>query len=128
MVVTKTESHIIKPSNKFYKLLREKGQIAKNIYNHANYLVRQEFVNNGKWLRYVQVEKLLKTDSDYPDYWELELANSSQQILRDLDSNWKSFFKSIKDWAKHKDKYTGRPKLPKYIKKDGVKEFALTTN
>lgn len=48
MVVTKTESHIIKPSNKFYKLLREKCHIAKNIYNHANYLVRQEFVNNGK--------------------------------------------------------------------------------
>ena len=128
MIVTKTESHIVKPSNEFYKLLKSKCHIAKNIYNHANYLIRQEFVNSGKWLRYVQVEKLLKQNLDYPDYWELELANSSQQILRVLDKNWVSFFKSVKDWSKHKTKYTGKPKLPKYLKKDGLKEFTLTTN
>lgn len=36
-----------------------------------------------------------------------------------LDQNWKSFFKAIKDWGKNKEKYLGKPRLPKYKKKDG---------
>ena len=46
-------------------------------------------------------------------------AQTAQQTLRLLDKNWKSFFKSIKDWSKNKSKYLGKPKMPKYLKKDG---------
>ena len=108
-------------------MLEEKCHVAKNIYNHGNYLIRQEFTKNGKWLRYIEVEKLVKNNIEYPDYWEWNLANSGQQVLRRLDKNWKSFFASIKDWKKNPSKYTGMPKLPKYLKKDGLTEFALTT-
>lgn len=109
-------------------MLVDKCHHAKNIYNHGNYIIRQEFINNGKWLRYTKVEQLVKSDDIYTDYWDWNLANSGQQVLRQLDRNWKSFFNSIKDWTKHKDKYLGKPKLPKYLKKDGLCEFALTTN
>lgn len=128
MLVQRTEQHIIDRQSKWYKLLIEKCHQAKNIYNHGNYLIRQEFTKNGKWLRYIKVEQLVKNDKVYTDYWDWNLANSGQQVLRQLDRNWKLFFKSIKDWKIHKDKYTGRPKIPKYLKKDGVLEFALTTN
>jgi len=109
-------------------MLELKCHQAKNIYNHGNYIIRQEFIKNGNWLRYATVEKLVKTDETYTDYWDWNLANSGQQVLRQLDKNWKSFFNSIKDWSKNKNKYLGRPKLPKYLKKDGLCEFALTTN
>ena len=128
MQVKRIERHIINKQNKWYKLLENKCYIAKNIYNHANYLIRQTFVKTNKYLTYKEVEKLLHDDIEYPDYWDLGLANSSQQILRVLDRNWKSFFKSIKDWKSHPEKYLGRPKLPKYKKKNGLKEFALTYN
>lgn len=128
MQVKRIERHIINRQNKWYKLLENKCYIAKNIYNHANYLIRQTFVKTNKYLTYKEVEKLLHDDIEYPDYWDLGLANSSQQILRVLDRNWKSFFKSIKDWKSHPEKYLGRPKLPKYKKKNGLKEFALTYN
>lgn len=128
MLVQRTEHHIIDRQSKWYNILKEKCHQAKNIYNHGNYLIRQEFINNGKWLRYTDVEHLVKTDDVYTDYWSWNLANSGQQILRQLDKNWKSFFSSIKDWTKHKNKYLGRPKLPKYLKKDSLCEFALTTN
>lgn len=36
-------------------------------------------------------------------------------------------FASIKDWKKNPSKYKGMPKLPKYLKKNGLTEFALTT-
>lgn len=127
MVVRRVEKHIINREHKYFSLLLDKCHVAKNIYNHANYLIRQEFINNGKYLGYEEIEKLLHNDLEHPDYWDWNLANSSQQVLRVLDKNWKSFFKSIKDWTKHPEKYTGRPKLPKYIKKNGYKEFSLTT-
>lgn len=127
MLVQRIEQHIINRQSKWYKMLEEKCHIAKNIYNHGNYLIRQEFTKNGKWLRYIEVEKLVKNNTDYPDYWEWNLANSGQQVLRRLDRNWKSFFTSIKDWKKNPSKYKGMPKLPKYLKKDGLTEFALTT-
>ena len=127
MTVKRVEKHIINREHKYFSMLLDKCHTAKNIYNHANYLIRQEFINNGKYLGYREIEKLLHDDLEHPDYWDWDLANSSQQVLRVLDKNWKSFFKSIKDWAKHPEKYTGRPKLPKYIKKNGYKEFALTT-
>ena len=127
MLVQRTEQHIIDRQSIWYKILMEKCHRAKNIYNHGNYLIRKEFINNGKWMQYIEVEQLVKNDDTYTDYWDWNLANSGQQVLRQLDRNWKSFFKSIKDWKVHKDKYTGRPKLPKYLKKDGVLEFSLTT-
>lgn len=54
-------------------------------------------------------------------------AQSAQQTLRLLDTNWKSFFKSIKDWSKNKDKYTGKPRLPRYKPKDS-KMVLIVTN
>ncbi len=88
---------------------------SNNLYNEGNYLVRQEFINNGNWLRYNQ---LYHQVNDSQDYRALP-AQSSQQILRLLDNNWKSFFNAINDRKKHPEKYQGRPKLPKYRKKNG---------
>ena len=109
-------------------MLMQKCHQAKNIYNHGNYLIRQKFIKEGLWLHYIELDQLLKNDLEYPDYWDWDLANSSQQVLRQLDENWKSFFSAIKNWKEHSDKYTGRPKIPTYLKKDGVIEFTLTTN
>ena len=126
-IVKRVEKHIINREHPYFPMLIDKCHEAKNIYNHANYIIRQEFINNGNWLRYDDIEQMLHDDMEYPDYWNWNLANSSQQVLRVLDKNWKSFFKAIKEYNKNPEKFTGRPKLPKYIKKNGYKEFALTT-
>ena len=126
--VTRVERHIIGREHRYFPMLQEKTHIAKNIYNHGNYLIRQKLFDFGLWMRYQEVEKLLHDDLDYPDYWDWDLANSSQQVLRQLDKNWKSYFKSIKDYKKNPEKYTGKPRIPKYLPKDGYCEFALTAN
>lgn len=99
---------------------------SKNLYNHANYLVRKEFIENNKWLRYQDLDKLLKKDINYPDYKNMPTAQCAQQTLQLLDRSWKSFFSSIKDWSKNKGKYSGKPKLPKYKRKDGQFMLVLT--
>lgn len=126
MIVQQVEKHIIKKNNSYYDMFCEFTHQAKNLYNHANYLVRKTFIETGRWLRYYQLDKLLKQDLDYPDYKNMPNAQCAQQTLRLLDANWNSFFKSIKDWSKNKDNYLGKPKLPKYKSKDGQMVLVVT--
>lgn len=126
MIVQRVEKHIIKQNNSYYSMLDEFCFKSKNLYNFANYQIRQEFCKNNNYITYNQMDKLLKQDNMDYDYRNMPVAQSSQQCLRLLDKNWKSFFKAIKDWSKHKDKYTGRPKLPKYLPKNGRNILILT--
>ena len=93
--------------------------LSKNLYNLANYYVRQEFFYLGNWLRYYDLWYIL---NDKEPYKKLP-SQTAQQILKLLDKNWKSFFNSIKEWKEHPKKYQGRPKPPKYKKKNG--EFII---
>ena len=124
--MNRVEKHIIKPNNKYYSLLDEFCYKSKNLYNCANYIIRQEFVNNGKWIRYNDLDKLLKQEGNNFDYKNMPISSSSQQCLKLLDGNWKSFFQSIKDYRKNPNKYLGRPKLPKYKSKNGRNVLILT--
>lgn len=124
--MNRVEKHIIKSNNKYYSLLDEFCYKSKNLYNYANYTVRQEFINNGKWIRYNDLDKLLKQEGNDFDYRNMPSSATSQQCLRLLDKNWKSFFQSIKDYNKNPNKYLGRPKLPKYKPKNGRNILILT--
>lgn len=126
MIVQRTEKHVIKKDHQYYSMFCEFTRQSKNLYNHANYLVRKEFIENNKWLRYQDLDKLLKKDVNYPDYKNMPTAQCAQQTLQLLDRSWKSFFNSVKDWSVHKDKYSGKPKLPKYKRKDGQFMLVLT--
>ena len=126
MIVQRVEKHLIKQNNSYYPMFCDFTHRSKNLYNHANYLVRNEFVRNDKWLRYGDLDKILKTDLEFDDYKQMPTAQSAQQILKLLEKDWKSFFTAIKDWSKHKDKYLGRPKLPKYKSKNGKHILVLT--
>ena len=125
-IIQQVEKHVIKKSHPYYNMFCEYTHLAKNLYNHANYLVRNEFVENRKWLRYQELDKILREDLEFPDYRNMPASQSAQQVLRLLDTTWKSFFNSIKDWSKNKDKYLGKPKFPKYKPKDGKMVLPLT--
>ena len=117
--LTRVEKHLIRPSSFCFSMIGDFCHKAKNLYNHGNYLVRSRFIKDGYWIRYEELDQILKQDLEYPDYRAMPTAQSAQQVLRLLDKNWKSFFVAIKDWKQHKEKYLGRPKLPKYKEKDG---------
>jgi len=61
------------------------------------------------------------------DYKSLP-AQTSQQVLRLLDKNWISFFKSIKQWKKHPEKYKVMPRLPRYKHKTKGRNIVIFTN
>lgn len=124
--MNRVEKHIIKSNNKYYKMLDEYCFKSKNLYNYANYIIRQEFINNGNWIRYNELDKIVKNKENDFDYRNMPLGSSAQQCLKVLDKNWKSFFASIKDYNKNPSKYLGRPKLPKYRPKNGRNILILT--
>lgn len=124
--MNRVEKHIIKSNNKYYNLLDEFCFKSKNLYNYTNYIIRQEFVNNGNWIRYDELDKIVKNKENDFDYRNMPLGSSAQQCLKLLDKNWKSFFASIKDYNKNPSKYLGRPKLPKYKLKNSRNILILT--
>ena len=120
----RTEQHIIKLNSEFGKFVDEYCFKSKNLYNYANYIIRQEFINNGNWIKYNELFQIVKDSDDYKNLG----SNVGQGTLRILDKNWKSFFVAIKDWSNNPSKYLGRPKLPKYKAKDGRFILSLDSN
>lgn len=125
------ERHIIKKSNEFYKFIDEYSFKVKNLYNYTNYIIREEFIRTSKdeniktiIPKEYNLSKLLSKEEIYSNL----MAKTSQQTIKLLYKNWKSFFVSIKDWSKNKDKYNGKPNLPKYKHKTKGRCVIIFTN
>jgi len=101
------------------KRISQLAHLSKNLYNEANYTIRQEFFKTGKWIRYYELNRQLKDSENY----KALPAQTAQQVLRIVDRNWKAFFRAVKEWKKHPEKFKERPGIPRYKKKDG--EFVL---
>lgn len=97
---------------------------SKNLYNYANYIIRQEFINNGNFIKYRDMQSKMKTTKEYKEL----MSQSSQCTLQVLDRNWKSYFIAIKDWKRNPSKYLGMPKLPKYKSKNGRFPWFIKNN
>ncbi len=110
-----TERHIIKSKERRFVQIDELAFKSKNLYNAANYVLRQSFIYGWGYVNYNEMNRLMKSHAAY----KAMPAKVSQQILMLLDKNWKSFFEALKAYKKDASKFTGRPKLPKY--KDKVK-------
>ena len=117
------ERHIIKESNPYWKEIDQLCFLSKNLYNSANYLVRQSFIFEGVYLGFNQVYHLVKNSVDY----QALPRKVSQQVLRILDQNWKSFFEAFKVYKEKPQLFTGRPKLPKYKDKKKGRNLLVYT-
>jgi len=103
----------------FNRELSKLCHIAKNLYNEAVYIIRQEFIKTGKWITYSQLYYLLKNSENFKQL----PAATAQQILILVEKNWKTFFKAMKEYRKHPEKFKSKPALPGYKPKNG--EFIL---
>ena len=122
--VRRCEQIIINKNHPKYKIIDRQCFCSKNLYNEANYVLRQEFITNGNYISYYDMNKEFKTHENY----KLTFSQPANCVLRLLDKNWKSFFRAIKDWGKHPEKYLGRPKPPKYLAKDGRFSWMIPNN
>ena len=83
--------------------------------------MRKQFIKNGVLLKANDVQKLMQSMDCYKECG----SQSAQKTIQLLDKMWKSFLIAIKDYYKNPSKYLGKPKLPKYLPKDGRQVFML---
>jgi len=118
-----TERHIIKSTERRFALIDELAFKSKNLYNAANYLIRQSFIYGWGYINYNEMNRLMKSHQTY----KALPAKVGQQILMILDKNWKSFFEAVKAYKIDSSKFTGRPKLPKYKDKTKGRNILVYT-
>lgn len=117
------EQHVLRKSDARYEAIDQAAFASKNLYNAANYEIRQAFIFQGVYLHYHQMHQLMKA---HPAYKALP-AKVSQQVLRTLEKNWQSFFRAIAEWREHAEKFLGRPCLPKYKDKQQGRNLLIYT-
>ena len=79
MLVNRVETQVIRKSHPMWKTVDENCFYAKNLYNYANYIIREEFIKNGKWLRYQDLQKSLKSSDPYKQL----MSQPSQCVFAD---------------------------------------------
>lgn len=124
------ERHSINENHKYYDELDKLSFKSKNLYNHANYLIRQDYFEKLKnnsisstsnYLKYFDLFHIIKSSKDYKEL----PAKVSNSILQILDKNWKSFIKSRNDYYLEPNKYLGKPKMPKYKHKEDGRNILI---
>ncbi len=86
------EQHCIDKKDPRYAMIDEAAFKSKNLYNAANYKIRQAFIHEGKYLNYHEIQRRMQSHEAY----KALPAKVGQQILMVLDRNWISFFEALR--------------------------------
>jgi len=89
--------------------------LAKNVYNRANYIVRQEFFASGRCIGHGELYHLVKNDDDYRALPSL-VAN---EVLKTLHEAWRAFLASDRSYMRDPSRFLSRPRPPRYKDYDG---------
>ena len=107
-------------SKEDYLSIKELCHFAKNLTNEAIYNVRQYYFTEGEFLKYEKNYTLLKNS---PNYRALN-SNMAQQILKEVDGSFRSFFRLLKLSKQGKCAFRDC-KLPHYLPKDGYTTLVI---
>ncbi len=86
--------------------------MSKNLYNYANFILREHYFAGFKLPTAYELIKRF-TQENQRDYRALP-AQSAQQVLMLLCQNWKSYFQAMKAYKKKPSSFLARPKIPKF--------------
>jgi putative transposase len=104
------EQHLIRKTDPRFATIDRVAFASKNLYNQANYQIRQAFIHEGRYLPYAEMFHRLKHHETYCAL-PRKVSNS---ILIQLDKSWNAFFKANEAYKEDPSKFVGRPKLPNY--------------
>ncbi|MHA1668910.1 MAG: RNA-guided endonuclease InsQ/TnpB family protein [Candidatus Heimdallarchaeaceae archaeon] len=109
--VLRVESIEVGKNDKLSKVCHQ----AKNLYNRANFLLKQSLNKHNKLLFYYDLNKLLKEEECY----KVLPAHTAQQTLKLLSRNWKGYFQAMKEWKANPSLFFSCPCPPGYKARDG---------
>lgn len=107
------EKHVIKDCSYMNVCVK-----AKNLYNQSLYYWRQSVYKNIQYFSEFELTTLF-AEFNEESYRALP-AQTSQQIIKKLFDNIKSWQKARIEYQKRPNKFSGKPKLPKYKKETSI--------
>src|SRR6266851_6419822 len=117
------EQHIIDRHDPRYTVIDAAAFASKNLYNAANYEIRQAFIHEGRFISYNQLDKLMQSHEAY----KALPAKVAQWVLKGLVNNWTGFREARKSYQYDPSRFTGRPQLPKYKHKSDGRNLLVYT-
>src|SRR5262249_6315875 len=89
---------------------------SKNLYNATLYRTRQAYIHeNHRVMAYSELNQLTQATLEY----RALPAKVAQWVLKQVDAAWKSYFAAVATWTVYSAKFTGHPRLSKYLDKQG---------
>ena len=78
--------------------------IKKNLYNQARHIIREQYKENKTFINSTNLNKKLREQKkeEYQNYRKICKAQVAQSIVRNLEANYHSYFKSLEDFNKNK--------------------------
>jgi len=107
-----TQKNRLRLTDHEFELVWNMSNYCARLYNVGLYSVRQYWLNNQEYLNYSKNYHECKSNENY----KLLLSDTSQQILRIVERNFKSFFGLLRQ--KNAGKYSEKIRIPKYKKAD----------
>lgn len=114
-----TQKNRLKLSSTKLEIVKQLAYYSARLYNVGLYSVRQYYFNNNAYLNYAKNYHECKNNENY----KLLLSDTSQQILRIVDRNFKSFFGLLK--LKSQGKYSEKIRIPHYKKENELMNITV---
>src|SRR5437016_378885 len=109
----RVEQHVIEKTHPQFRAIDQMALASKNLWNLANYHVRQSFIFQHTYLDQTAIFHRIKQT----DAYKALPAKVANQVLVQVHEAWKAFFEAIKAYRAHPERFRGRPRLPKYLHK-----------
>ena len=119
--------------------------LSKNLYNAALFRIRQVFtgwdkterteneeevfrevrimqeaypkVKVGRVLTYRALDAIMRANEN-PDFYAGLPMQTAQRVLKEAVTVFQAWLKSLKEYRRSPERYTGKPRMPKYLKND----------
>lgn len=94
---------------------------AHNLYNRALYDIRQAFFKHQYINSFTDLNAMFKKRYELKEnmlYHKLGYVQSAQQTLKEVMTVWQAWLRALKTYRKNPTKFTGRPRMPKYLHRD----------
>lgn len=88
--VNRVEQQFIHKSHPLYEIVDRHCFYSKNVYNQANYIIRQAFTKENEIIKANDIQKLMQGMDCYKECG----SQAAQKTIQMVDKVWKSFFKA----------------------------------
>ncbi len=109
----RVEQHVIEKAHPQFRAIDEMALASKNLWNLANYQVRQSFIFQHIYLNNTAIFHRIKQAEAY----QALPAKVANQVLLQLHVAWTAFFEAMQVYREHPERFGGRPGLPRYLPK-----------